>query len=209
MMKKKKFLKLFKFILVIFAGFIILSTICVITCRLIVKSTAYDVYYQGELSKVEGFDYILVPGAGINAAKPGTHLQDRLDTAISLYQAGAANKIIVSGGYDEDSQLLETVVMKLYLEKAGIPTEDITCDDSGKDTASTLRYIREYASDKHIIICTQSLYTPRTAFLAKCFNLNVAFADSDIKIYTTDVGKERLREMFAATKAVFEGMKYK
>lgn len=181
----------------------------VITCRLIVKFTSSEIYYQGELEEVKLFDYILVPGAGIYYDKPETYLEDRLDTALALYNNGAANKIIVSGGFDTESQLYESAVMRLYLEKRGVSAKDIICDNYGIDTAETIRRVKEYAGNKRVIICTQSLYIPRTAFLANKFDLNADFADSDIKIYTIGVGKARLRETFAATKAVFEGYFYK
>lgn len=206
MKNHKKLFKIAKYILFITLGTLIVAATVIVSCRLIVKSTSYKLYYQGELTEAENYDYIVVPGAGIYYDKPETYLEDRLDTALILYESGVSTKIIVSGGFDDVSQLYESAVMKLYLEKRGVPTENIICDNYGTDTAETIRRAKEYVGEKRVIICTQSLYAPRTGFLAKQFGLNATFADSDIKIYTTGMGKSRLRETFAATKAVFEGI---
>lgn len=163
-------------------------------------------YYQGELSEISGYDYILVPGAGVQLTKPGPQLKDRLNTAIALYNQGSAPKIIISGAYNEEQRVHETAVMRVYLTMHDIPADDIICDEMGVNTAETMRRAKAYDGDKKFIVCTQEMYAPRTSFLAKRYKLNVDIADSDIRIYTMGVGKSRLRETFAATKAVFEGI---
>lgn len=200
---KQKFLK---FILYILLAMTLFLSAIVLLCRLSVKSSKTTVYYQGCLSDAQDYDYILVPGAGLVGAKPGPQLQDRLDTAIILYKQGGSKKIIVSGAYDQDTRLYETTVMRIYLTNHDIPESDIICDEYGIDTAETLRRSKAFDKDKKFLICTQSLYMERTSFLAKKFGLDIEIADSDIRIYTANVGKSRLRETFAATKAVFEGL---
>lgn len=206
-MKKSIFKKnFFKFILYILLAMILFLSALVVLCRLSIKSAAVTTYYQGCLSDAQNYDYILIPGAGLSGAKPGPQLQDRLDTAILLYEQGAAPKIIVSGAYDNDTGLYEPTVMRIYLSNRGVPETDIICDEHGIDTAETLRRSKAFDKEKKFLICTQSLYIERTAFLAEKFDLTIGIADSDIRIYTADVGKSRLRETFAATKAVFEGL---
>ena len=206
-MKNSKLLyKFLKFILQILLVLVLLSCITVVTCRLRVKSTVPETtYYQGTLSEAQNYDYILVPGAGLRGVYPGPQLQDRLDTAIALYQNGSAPTIIISGAYNEGAKLHECKIMSMYLTKRGIPETDILWDEYGVDTAETLRRAKAFAPDAKFLVCTQGLYIERTTYLAKHFDLNIAVAESDILIYTTDTGKARLRETFAATKAVFEG----
>lgn len=171
-------------------------------CRIRVTSVQPDIYYLGSLVEAQGYDYILVPGAGLSGSKPGVHLTDRLDTAILLYNQKAAPKILLSGAYDSIEQVNETVVMRVYLEREGIPTDDIICDEYGVDTAETLRRAKAYDGAKKFLVCTQSLYAERTTYLAEYFHLDISIAESDIRIYTTDITKTNLRETLAATKAV-------
>lgn len=201
----KKIFKLIKKSALVILVLIMLLLVVVTGCRLLVKSTNPDIFYQGNLSDASDYDYILVPGAGIAMAKPSTHLRDRLDTAISLYNLGAAPKIIVSGAYDEVEMLNESTVMKIYLTSNGIPEDNIICDEYGDCTAETLRRARDYDGDKKFIVCTQSLYFERTTYLANRYKIDISVADSDIRIYTHEVNKSRIRELLAATKAVFEG----
>lgn len=209
-MKTTKNLKNIKNIkkIIIFSAFsaIVLIAVTVLLCRLRVKSVETFVYYQGCLSKAQGYDYILVPGAAISGAKPTTQLKDRLNTAISLYESGAAPKILLSGAYNEIENLNETTVMRIYLTSQGIPESDIICDEQGVDTAETLRRAKAFAGNKKFLVCTQSLYAERTTYLARCYGIELDIADSDVHIYTIERAKAHLRETLAATKAVLEGI---
>ena len=70
------------------------------------------------------YDCILVLGAGIRGKNPSPMLEDRLITAIELYNKGVSPKILVSGDH-EYNDYDEVNVMKNYLIEKGIPSEDI------------------------------------------------------------------------------------
>lgn len=187
-------------------GMLAAAILLVVGCRLAVRSAEYPFHWQGRQAALEErYDCIIVPGAAVAGGVPQTHLQDRLDTAVTLYKAGVADRILLSGGYDEKAAIWESRVMMVYLSKRGIPEEAMLLDDYGYDTAETLRRAKALIGEGRAIICTQSLYADRTAYLAERFGLSAEIADSDIRIYTVGNGKARVREFFAATKAVFEG----
>ena len=206
MEKRKKILKTVKIIAIAIFSLIFLFIGVVCSCSVAVKQTDFKIFHQGQLDSLQGYDYILVPGSGIVMSRPGTILEDRLNTAITLYKNGAGDKIFVSGAFDENQKLYEGRVMQIYLQKAGIPAKDIICDNYGVDTAETLRRAKAIIKDKRVIICTQSLYSHRTSFLANKYSINADIADSDIHIYTTDVVRSQIRETLAATKAVYDGI---
>ena len=82
-------------------------------------------------------DYIMVLGAGIEPdGSPSPVLQERLDTAIELYQNHNAKQIIVSGGMDEAQS--EISAMFNYLIEKDIPEEDVLCDTLGVNTLSLI-----------------------------------------------------------------------
>lgn len=205
-MREKLNKKTIRWILFGIVALLVASALLMIGCRLRVRSAEYPLFWQGQLAKIEGrYACIIVPGAAVSGGAPESHLRDRLDTAAALYRAGASDTILLSGGYNEEQGVWESRVMMAYLDQKGIPREAMILDDFGFDTAETLRRAKAMVEAEPVIICTQSLYADRTAFLAEKFHLESAIADSDIRIYTVGVGKARLREFFAAAKAAFEG----
>lgn len=205
MKKLNRIKKIFVLLILIVVSLAVFACGFVFACRTAVKSVKFELIYQSQIDGTDGYDYIIVPGAAVIQASPGTQLKDRLDTALALYNTGAAQKIILSGGFDNVSNFYECDIMRAYLQTRGVPLENIICDTQGVDTAETLRRAKTVVGDSKAIVCTQSLYFERTAYLAKKFGLDVVMADSDIRIYTNGMGKARLRETVAAVKAVYDG----
>ena len=118
-------------------------------------------------------DYILVLGAGLNDdGSPGRMLRDRLNTAVTLYEAHQNEenppKIIVSGdrsigsgkSYDEVS------AMRDYLLQKGIPVSSIIEDPLGFSTAESIDYLATLERDARIAIVTQEYHLYRAVFIA-------------------------------------------
>jgi len=76
----------------------------------------------------------IVFGAGLRRdGSPTTVLADRVSTAVSLYQQGKVNTLLMSGssnktGYDEAAAMLE------FALQLGVPQEDILVDSKGDRT---------------------------------------------------------------------------
>lgn len=175
-------------------------------CRLAVLGAPVRMYYQAQLAGLdETYDYIVVPGSAIKGTEPGLRLGHRLETAAKLYHQGVSECIVVSGAHDGVHILHESLVMRDDLIRRGVPEEAILVDMWGVDTAETIRRTRDLPGEGRVIVCTQSMYAPRTSYLAQSFGLDADIADSDICIYTDGVGAAWLRETLAAVKAVFEG----
>ena len=63
-------------------------------------------------------------------------LQDRVETAVLLYQAGKVNKLLLSGDnryadYNEPARMMD------YALSRGVPAEDIQLDYAGRRTYDT------------------------------------------------------------------------
>ena len=81
-----------RIILTIFLILIVINSyIVIITHKKIVKINQI---------KDKDYDCIIVLGAGIKNRQPSPMLEDRLSTAIELYNKGVAPKIIVSGDHE-------------------------------------------------------------------------------------------------------------
>ncbi len=113
------------------------------------------------------FDAILVLGAGVRAdGTPSNMLEDRLLTALELYEKGVSEKILVSG--DHGSQDYDEVnVMKKYLTDRGVPSEDIFMDHAGFSTYDSLHRASSVFGAESLVIVTQEYHAPRALMIGR------------------------------------------
>ena len=81
--------------------------------------------------------------------QPSKRLQSRLDKAVALYQQGYFKQIIVSGGLGKEG-FDEAVVMKKYLVDHQIPSEIITVDSQGLNTALTAQNAKKFLDQQNL-----------------------------------------------------------
>ena len=126
-----------------------------------------------EISNIEDKDYecIVVLGAGIRKNKPSPMLEDRLLTAIELYNNKAAPKILVSCDH-EYKDYDEVNVMKNYLKENGIPSEDIFMDHAGLSSYDSIYRTKKIFKADKVIIVTQKYHLYRSLYIAKSIDLN-------------------------------------
>jgi len=159
----KRFLR---FILVCACIALILLGISRVTMIITSRDNTYD------LASVPAAQVALVPGAGITADdRPTLALQDRLDGAIELYQAGKVKKILMSG---DNSSIYynEPGAMANYAIEQGVPGSDIVLDYAGRRTYDTCYRAKEIFGLDSVIITTQKYHLPRMVFLCDQFGLN-------------------------------------
>ena len=143
-------------------------------------------------------DCILVLGAGIRNASPSPMLEDRLLTAIDLYNKGVAPKILVSGDH-ENYNYDEVNVMKNYLKENGIPSEDIFMDHAGLSSYDSIYRAKKIFKANKIIIVTQKYHLYRSLYIAKSLNINAYGVSATKKEYANQF-KRDIREVAARLK---------
>ncbi len=127
---------------------------------------------------------IIVLGAGIKTAdEPSDMLKDRLDTAIMLYKAGVAKKILLTGD-NGTVQHNEIHVMLLYMRRAGIPDEVLFCDHAGFSTYDSMYRAQSIFCVKRAVVVTQSYHLYRALYIAEGLGIDVQGAASDQCSYT-------------------------
>lgn len=150
---------------------------------------------------------IVIPGASV---LPGGAVSDvlrrRLDRGFSLYNAGLAPKIIVTGGH-EAPFYDEAGAMRDYLAAKGVPNESIIVDNEGFNTFKSVLRAKEIFKMSRVIIVTQRFQLVRALYLAARVGL---FAEG---VSAGEAGglywKNRLRELGARVKAFFEAGVFK
>ncbi len=148
--------------------------------------------------KNEGYDCVIVLGAGIRNKKPSPMLEDRLKTAILLYETGVSPKILVSGDH-ENYNYDEVNVMKNYLLDAGIPSQDIFMDHAGLSTYDSLYRAKYIFKVKKPIIVTQKYHLYRSLYIANALDINSIGVSANKNEYFGQF-KRDIREVIARVK---------
>ena len=183
----KRFLKLI--IIIILLGLLIDLFVILATKNYIIS-----------IEKIEDneYDCILVLGASVRNNRPSPMLEDRLKTAIKLYENRVSNKILVSGDH-ASNDYDEVNVMKNYLIDKGIPSEDIFMDHLGISTYDSILRAKKIYNVNKAIIVTQKYHLYRALYIAKSIDLKVYGVNASERDYAGQA-KRDLREFFARIK---------
>lgn len=151
---------------------------------------------------IKKYDAILVLGAGIWDNEPSPMLADRLDAAISAYNHGYANKIIMSGDHGKDTYD-EVNVMKKYAIEKGVPSEDIFMDHAGFSTYDSIYRAKYIFKANSLIIVTQKYHLYRSLYISDCLKIEAIGIPANPRKYMGAFFRE-IREVLARDKDFFK-----
>lgn len=173
------------------------SVICV-SCFIGVNVYMYISTKNQINQELENADCILVLGAGVRNNQPSPMLNDRLETAIQLYQQGKAPKMIMSGDHGREDYN-EVGVMKEFAINAGVPSDDIFMDHAGFSTYESIYRAKEVFQAKKIIIVTQDYHLYRALYIANQLNIEAVGVASNPREYAGQTMRD-MRETVARCK---------
>lgn len=177
---------------------ILLGCLGVFGVDLYVKiTTKSDILIKEDLKK-DYYDCILVLGAGLRNGKPSPVLEDRLKTAIDLYNDGYAPKIVVSGDHGK-KYYDEVNAMKDYLLEQNIPSEDIFLDHAGFSTYDSVYRIKNIFLAEKVIIVTQQFHLYRSLYIADGLGIDAVGVSATLRSYEGELSFS-LREILARDK---------
>lgn len=150
-------------------------------------------------------DLVVVPG---NTVYPGGTLSDRLkgrlDAAIGIYRAGNCLAIMVSGAVGSEG-MDESVAMRGYLIRQGVPPTSIIQDGSGFNTEATARNaaiaMRQRGLETALAV-SQFFHVPRLRLLLKQQGISVV-GNAHAKYFELRDVYSLAREVVALTAAIF------
>lgn len=90
-------------------------------------------------------DAIVVLGAAQYNGRPSPVLQARLDHALTLYRAGLAPKVMVTGGIGRGDVMSEAIVSKRYLTARGVPGSAVVLEAEGRSTGESMTAVAAWA----------------------------------------------------------------
>lgn len=183
-------------------GILFFGMLCAISAAVCDKTRDRIVTVE-ELAAMEGeFDCILVLGCRVFPdGTPSSMLGDRISTAVSLYRAGYAPRILMSG----DSRSVwydETGAMKAVAIADGVPEEAILTDPMGLSTYDSVARLLRVWSGKRVLIVTQEYHLYRALYIAEKLGIEAYGVSADQRSYAGQL-KYDLREIFARCKDVY------
>ena len=148
------------------------------------------------------FDHILILGCGVRAdGTPTPMLYDRIVTGVSMYDAGLAPRVLMSGDHaTEDYNEVDPMRDEAIL--MGVPAGAIEQDPLGLSTYESLaRYAKAHPGAR-VLIVTQEYHLPRALYLADKLGLDAQGVSADRRSYR-EQPKYDAREFLARCKDVF------
>jgi vancomycin permeability regulator SanA len=149
-----------------------------------------------------GADAILVLGARVwDNGQPSGILKDRINTGVALYNAGASNRMLMSGDHgsvDYD----EVNAMKDYAVDQGVPADAVFMDHAGFSTYESVYRARDIFLVKRVIIVSQQYHLYRALYIARALGLNAYGVSCDRREYNAFL-LFSARETLARCKDVF------
>ena len=184
--------------LVLVFPFVLNGVVCVST-----KGQIYSAYEVEKTASTSTAQAVAVLGAGINFdGSPSPVLQDRLDTAIELYNCGVAPKIIMTGD-NTSSSYNEVMAMTNYAIAQGVSEDDIFCDHAGVSTYDSMYRLRHVFGVTNCVVVTQEYHLYRALYNARDFGIEAIGVKSDRREYT-NISSYEQREFLARVKDFFQ-----
>jgi vancomycin permeability regulator SanA len=168
------------------------------TSYYVMASTESRIITPEEAAKLDA-DAILVLGARVwDNGQPSGILKDRINAGIALYEAGASDRILMSGDHGQDDYD-EVNAMKDYAIESGVAPEVIFMDHAGFSTYESVYRARDIFQIKTVVIVTQKYHLYRALFVARALGLNAYGVSADRRDYNPYI-LFSVREIFARCK---------
>lgn len=144
-------------------------------------------------------DCILVLGCGVREdGTPSLMLRDRLEMGVALYEAGASERLLMSGDHGR-REYDEVNTMKAYAVERSVPSEAVFMDHAGFSTYDSMYRARDVFCAQKIIVVSQPYHLPRALYIAERLGLE-AYSVGAAEISYRGQTYRELREMLARTK---------
>jgi len=110
----------------------------------------YRIWAQGQLDEQRPADAIVVMGAAQYDGRPSPIFAARLDHAVSLFQAGIAPTLVVTGGKADGDRTTEAASARAYAIARGVPSAAILVEDRSRTTQESIRSVSTLLREKGI-----------------------------------------------------------
>lgn len=165
-----------------------------------VTVTYVQVYRASEHDGARQADAIIVLGAAQYDGRPSPILQDRLDHALELYDAGLAEHIVLTGGRQEGDRFTEATAGYNYLRLKGVPDEALLKEVEGTSTWDSLRASARFLLERElhtVVLVTDDYHAYRVEAIAEDIGLDATVSPTESRLKGTDHVRQLVRETVA------------
>ncbi len=193
--KRKRALKWL--LILVLAGLLCVLAVLVINAVMIGINSRYIL--SEEDAALQDADCILVLGCGLwDNGTPTPMLADRCSVGIRLFQAGASERLLMSGDHGR-KDYDEVNTMKSLAVQAGIAPDSVFCDHAGFSTYESMYRAKNIFGVKRVIIVTQKYHLYRAIYDARALGLEAYGVSVSERTYANQWYRD-LRELLARVK---------
>ena len=149
---------------------------------------AFSIVRYAERDESAPADCIIVLGAGTNGRTPNPVFRERLHHAVTLYENGYSDVILLTGGYSPGNAYSDAAIAGQYLMELGIPEDAILLEEKSTITQENLEYAKEIM-DLHdfstAIIISDPLHMKRSMMMAKDYEIDALPSPTPTTRYQT------------------------
>ena len=162
---------------------LILAVVLPLTLNYIVMATTQSRIITPDAAAKLDADAILVLGARVwGNGQPSGILKDRINTGVDLYEAGASDRLLMSGDHGTDDYD-EVNAMKDYAIERGVSPAVIFMDHAGFSTYESLYRARDIFQIKTVVIVSQQYHLYRALYIARALGLDAYGVSCDTREY--------------------------
>jgi len=170
--------------------------------------TGFNKFYENLLIFSESSapaDVIIVLGGGVvpDLKILPWQAQERVRTAVDLYQAGYADQIIVSGGEVKGQGYTESQFLREYAESLGVPPENIIEENRSTSTYENAAYSQQVMQEQGwqtALLVTSSYHSQRACRVFKKQGVSLACIAAPIDPAYARNYFRKLNEFFSVTR---------
>lgn len=164
--------------------------------------TFVQVYRASNHNGARPADAIVVLGAAQYNGRPSPVLQDRLDHALQLYEAGLAPRIVVTGGRQAGDRFTEATTGYNYLRAHGVPDDALLKEVGGTNTYESLsasaKFLRDGGFTK-VVLVTDGYHAFRVKLIADSLGLSSSVSPTETRLGQAAEMRQMVRETVAVS----------
>ena len=147
---------------------------------------AISIWNYGNVDEKAPADVAIVLGAAISDGEVSPVYRERINHAITLYEEGTVDFIILTGGFGEGSYKSDSQVAKEYALSQDVPEERILIEEKSTITEENLEFSKEIMDENDLetaIIVSDPLHMKRAMLMAKDYNITALSSPTTTSMY--------------------------
>lgn len=165
---------------------ILASGVIILLLMVFAIGIAISIWNYGKVDEKAPADVAIVLGAAISDGEVSPVYRERINHAITLYEEGTVDFIILTGGFGEGSYKSDSQVAKEYALSQDVPEERILIEEKSTITEENLEFSKEIMEENDLetaIIVSDPLHMKRAMLMAKDYNINALSSPTTTSMY--------------------------